>query len=95
LAPVERLVPLRANEATEEVEPAVSCTVPRTVPPRVKVTVPVGGADPVVAFTVAVSCVVAVLEREAGLAVRVVEVAVDAVTVMVRAAVEGANPVLP
>jgi hypothetical protein len=93
LLPPAKDIPLTVNEA----EPFASVPVPRFLVPRLKVTVPVGVTVPVVAFTNAVSLVLAELAMLAGLADRLVVVVVTvlAVTVTTVDEDEDVNALLP
>jgi hypothetical protein len=80
LPPTARLLPFRVRVAAEP----TNATVPRTVRPTEKVTLPVGAAVPDVALTVAVIFVDAVDAMLVGLAATdVVVVTVGALTVTV------------
>jgi hypothetical protein len=91
LLPVTSLPALTVSEALPEL---LRVADPRVVPPRLKVTVPVG--VPLDALTVAVRTVLPVVEMEAGLADRVVVVLAAApVTVTVAVPVDPLNVALP
>jgi hypothetical protein len=77
-APTERLLPLTVRTAVELLPDAARFAVPRTVFPRANLTLPVGTAAQLAAFTVAVNCVVAVEAIVVGLAATVVAVATGA-----------------
>jgi hypothetical protein len=72
--PTARLEPLTVIAALDELPEAISAVEPRATLPRVNVTAPDGGFDPLSAITSAVSCVVALTAMAAGLAVKVIAV---------------------
>lgn len=74
MLPTARALPFTVSTATGVPVVAVKATEPRIVVPRVNLTLPVGAADPLAAFMVAVNCVVAVEAMVVGFAVTVVVV---------------------
>jgi hypothetical protein len=96
LLPGLNLLPATLNTAAAIPPVTVNVALPRDVFPSAKFTVPAGRAAPVVAFTVAVTVVVAFCAMVGGLAVVTVVVAAGArATVTVTEAVEPPNLLSP
>jgi hypothetical protein len=96
LLPALNLLPATLKTAAAIPPVTVNVALPRDVFPSVKLTVPVGRADPLAAFTMAVTEVVAFVAIDGGLAAATVVVAAGGtVTSTVADPADAAKPLLP